>query len=103
MAGRGTRGVRPRWCACRAIRCSIRLRSVGDGRSRITGQEFAMPIQLDHGIVPSRDRKAAARLLASLLDVPWSEDTPAGPFSPVYVNDELTLDVGQMGECTAQH
>jgi len=61
-----------------------------------------MPIRLDHVIVPSRDRKAAARLLASLLDVPWSEDTPAGPFSPVYVNDELTLDVGQQ-EVVGRH
>ena len=62
-----------------------------------------MPIHLDHVIVPSRDRKTAARLLASLLDVPWSEDTPAGPFSPVYVNDGLTLDVGQIGEFSMQH
>jgi hypothetical protein len=62
-----------------------------------------MPIRLDHIIVPSRDRKAAARLLAELLDVPWSEDTPAGPFSPVYVNEELTLDVGELGGFSMQH
>jgi hypothetical protein len=62
-----------------------------------------MPIRLDHIIVPSRDRKAAARLLAELLDVPWSEDTPAGPFSPVYVNEELTLDVGELGGFSTQH
>jgi hypothetical protein len=66
--------------------------------------ETAVPIRLDHLIVPSRDRKAAAALLASLLDVPWSEDTAGGPFSPVYINDELTLDFGQvMGEFSPQH
>jgi len=62
-----------------------------------------MSIHLDHVIVPSRDRRAAARLLAEILEVPWSEDTPVGPFSPVYVNDELTLDVGQIGEFSMQH
>ncbi len=50
-----------------------------------------MTIQLDHTIVPSRHQIASAKLLAELLDVPWSE-TGAGPFSPVYVNDGLTLD-----------
>jgi hypothetical protein len=50
-----------------------------------------MSVQLDHMIVPSRDRKRAAELLAFLLGVPWSE-TGVGPFCPVYVNEELTLD-----------
>ncbi|HET6628963.1 MAG TPA: VOC family protein, partial [Woeseiaceae bacterium] len=46
---------------------------------------------LDHLIVPSRDRVASAKRLAGLFDVAWAE-TGAGPFSPVYVNDGLTLD-----------
>ena len=50
-----------------------------------------MTIQLDHVMVPSRDKIAAARLLGELLDVPWSETT-VGPFSAVYVNDGLTFD-----------
>ena len=50
-----------------------------------------MTVELDHTIVPSRDGKAAAKLLAHLLDVPWSE-SGVGPFCPVYVNDGLTLD-----------
>lgn len=50
-----------------------------------------MPIELDHTIVPSRHAAASARQLAELLGVPWSE-TGIGPFSPVYVNDGLTLD-----------
>ena len=48
-------------------------------------------IELDHVIVSARDRVAAARLLASLLDVPW-EPTALGVFAPVYVNDGFTLD-----------
>ena len=32
-----------------------------------------MPIELDHLLVPARDKIAAARLLAGLLGVPWSE------------------------------
>lgn len=54
-----------------------------------------MSLELDHAIVPSRDRAAAARLLASLLGVPWAAQGPVGPFSPVYVNDGLTLDFDQ--------
>ena len=50
-----------------------------------------MAIELDHCIVPTRDRVASAKQLAQLLDVPWSE-TGVGPFCPVYVNDGLTLD-----------
>jgi hypothetical protein len=50
-----------------------------------------MPAELDHLLVPVRDRRAAARLLAEILDVPWAE-SGVGPFSPVYVNDGLTLD-----------
>jgi len=48
-------------------------------------------IELDHFIVSSLDRHAAARLLAQLLDVPW-EDEQFGVFSPVHINRGLTLD-----------
>lgn len=50
-----------------------------------------MTIHLDHTIVPSRNQIASAKLLAELLGVPWAA-TGAGPFSPVYVNNGLTLD-----------
>jgi catechol 2,3-dioxygenase-like lactoylglutathione lyase family enzyme len=50
-----------------------------------------MTIELDHFIVPARNKVAAARQLAELLGVPWAE-TGLGPFSPVYVNAGLTLD-----------
>jgi hypothetical protein len=51
-----------------------------------------MAVQLDHLIVPSKDRVAGARQLGELLGVPWAAQGPVGPFSPVYVNDGLTLD-----------
>ena len=63
-----------------------------------------MPVHLDHLIVPAKDRIAAARLLAQLLAVPWAEQGPIGPFSPVYVNDGLTIDFDQWtGPIPQQH
>lgn len=60
-------------------------------------------IELDHLIVPARDRRASAELLARLLGVDWSE-AGVGPFCPVYVNDGLTLDVDQVdGPIVPQH
>ena len=56
-----------------------------------------MSVQLDHAIVPARDRKASAELLASILGVPWAE-SGAGPFCPVFVNESLTLDFDQVGD-----
>lgn len=50
-----------------------------------------MTVELDHVIVPARDKRAAAELLAELLGVPWAH-AGAGSFFPVYVNDGLTLD-----------
>ena len=52
-----------------------------------------MVIQLDHAIVPSRDKHAGAKSLAALLDVPWGESL--GEFVAVFVNDGLTLDFAQ--------
>ena len=56
-----------------------------------------MAIQLDHLLVPSRNRVASARFLAELLGVPWAE-SGVGPFSPVFVNDGLTLDFDETSE-----
>ena len=56
-----------------------------------------MTVHLDHLMVPSRDKIASARLLAELLGVPWSE-TGVGPFAPVFVSDELTLDFDEWPE-----
>ena len=49
-------------------------------------------VELDHTIVPSHNKLAAARQLAELLDVPWAERAALGPFTPVFVNEGLTLD-----------
>lgn len=56
-----------------------------------------MSIELDHLIVPSRNRRASAERLATILGVPWSE-TGIGPFCPVYVSDGLTLDFDERDE-----
>jgi hypothetical protein len=50
-----------------------------------------MAIQLDHLLIPSRNRSAAAKQLAEILGVEWG---PAriGPFTAVYVSDCLTID-----------
>lgn len=56
-----------------------------------------MSIELDHLIVPARDQRAAAKLLARILDVPWSM-SGVDPFCPVYVSDGLTLDFDQTEE-----
>lgn len=62
-----------------------------------------MSIELDHLIVPARDRRASAQLIAELLGVPWAE-TGVGPFCPVYVSEGLTLDVDQTeGDIPVQH
>ena len=60
-----------------------------------------MTIQLDHLIVPSRDRLAGARFLAELLDVPWAESQ--GNFTPVFVNDGLTLDFADRDRFEGHH
>ena len=63
-----------------------------------------MTVRLDHTIVVARDRKAAAALIAAILDVPWAEESGVGPFSAVYISDDLTLDVDQLdGDVPIQH
>lgn len=53
-----------------------------------------MAIELDHIMVPSRDKDAAARQLATLLGVTWGR-SKVGPFAAVYVNAGLTIDFDQ--------
>jgi catechol 2,3-dioxygenase-like lactoylglutathione lyase family enzyme len=63
-----------------------------------------MTIHLDHIIVPARDRVASAELLATLLGVPWEKSASIGPFTPVFVNEGLTLDFDQVeGDIPLQH
>jgi catechol 2,3-dioxygenase-like lactoylglutathione lyase family enzyme len=49
-----------------------------------------MGIVLDHTIVPAHDKVASAAFFAKMFGL--SVGVPAGPFSPVQVNDSLTLD-----------
>jgi catechol 2,3-dioxygenase-like lactoylglutathione lyase family enzyme len=60
-----------------------------------------MSIQLDHVIVPSRDRVAGAKFLAGLLDVPWAESQ--GNFTPVFVNEDLTFDFATRAGFESHH
>jgi catechol 2,3-dioxygenase-like lactoylglutathione lyase family enzyme len=50
-----------------------------------------MPIILNHTIVPAKDRKAAARFFAATFGLAYVESEEHGHFSPVRVNDGLTL------------
>lgn len=56
-----------------------------------------MSIELDHFIVPCKNQVDSARRLAELLGVRWQESA-LGNFSPVYLNDGLTLDFQQTDE-----
>ena len=52
-----------------------------------------MAILLDHLIVPSHNPVASAQSLADILAVPWEAER--GHFTPVYVNETLTLDFAE--------
>jgi catechol 2,3-dioxygenase-like lactoylglutathione lyase family enzyme len=60
-----------------------------------------MAILLDHLIVPSRNPVASAQSLADILDVPWEAER--GHFTPVYVNDSLTLDFAERDQFASHH
>ena len=62
-----------------------------------------MAVELDHFIVPARDKAKAGTLLADLLGVACGP-APLGPFFAVYVNEGLTLDFVDSDEkLTAHH
>jgi catechol 2,3-dioxygenase-like lactoylglutathione lyase family enzyme len=60
-----------------------------------------MAILLDHFIVPSRDPIGSARSLAGVLGTPWEE--ARGHFTPVYVNETLTVDFAQREQFDSHH
>lgn len=49
-----------------------------------------MTIELDHTIVPARDKEESARFFARIFGL--SYDGPKSHFAPVQVNEALTLD-----------
>lgn len=59
-----------------------------------------MAITLNHAVVPARDKRASARFLAGLLELPVAE---AGHFMAVRVNDTLTLDYDNSDHFTSNH
>jgi len=64
---------------------------------RCANEDHAMSLHLDHLLIPSRDRMAAARRLAEILGVRWA---PAriGPFAAVHVNEGLTIDFDEWAD-----
>ena len=60
-----------------------------------------MAILLDHLIVPSRNPVPSAQSLAGILGVPWEAER--GHFTPVYVNETLTLDFAQREQFASHH
>ena len=49
-----------------------------------------MALYLDHTIVPSRDKESSARFFARIMGLEYQG--PWGPFSPVKVNETLSMD-----------
>jgi len=59
-----------------------------------------MTIELNHTIVPARDKDASARFFSRIFGVPYQPSD--GYFAPVRVNDRLTLDFDDDYEVTEQ-
>jgi catechol 2,3-dioxygenase-like lactoylglutathione lyase family enzyme len=60
-----------------------------------------MTIELDHTIVPARDKDAAARFFARIFGLAY--DGPQSHFAPVRVNDRLTLDFDDAEQVFEHH
>lgn len=60
-----------------------------------------MAVQLDHTIIATRDKSAAADWLATILDLTVS--APYGPFLPVATSNGVKLDFMDSDEVVPQH
>ncbi|MFE9578778.1 VOC family protein [Nocardia sp. NPDC006044] len=60
-----------------------------------------MTVVLNHTIVPAVDRRTAATFFADLLGL--EVGAPTGPFTPVQVNADLTLDFDDRGRVEPGH
>jgi len=56
-----------------------------------------MAVHLDHLLIPSKNREAAAKRLAQILGVSYGP-AKIGPFTAVHVNDGLTIDFDEWAE-----
>ena len=61
-----------------------------------------MAIELNHTIVPARDKVASAKFFASIFGLPFEGDA-VGYFAPVRVNDSLTMDFANSTEIPTHH
>lgn len=60
-----------------------------------------MPIQLNHTIVPARDKHASAEFLAGILGIPTSPDVAR--FAPVTMSNGVTLDYMNLADNPPKH
>jgi catechol 2,3-dioxygenase-like lactoylglutathione lyase family enzyme len=60
-----------------------------------------LAINLNHTIVPARDKEASARFFADLFGLEYKG--PSGHFAPVRVNDTLTLDFDNRKQFESHH
>ncbi len=60
-----------------------------------------MTIELDHTIIPARDKDEAARFFARIFGLDY--EGPHGHFAAVEVNDRLTLDFEDASEFDDHH
>lgn len=60
-----------------------------------------MTIELNHAIVPARDKEQSARFFADIFGLQY--EGPSGHFAPVRVNDRLTFDFDQDESFEAHH
>jgi catechol 2,3-dioxygenase-like lactoylglutathione lyase family enzyme len=59
-------------------------------------------IELNHTVVPARDKVASAKFFAKILGLPF-EERAVGHFAPVRVNDSLTLDFADSTKFERHH
>ena len=60
-----------------------------------------MPLNLDHTIVPAKDKEASARFIAGIFGLEYTGLW--GHFAPVKINDTLTMDFDNRDEFERHH
>jgi catechol 2,3-dioxygenase-like lactoylglutathione lyase family enzyme len=66
-----------------------------------TMETATMSVELDHIIIPARDKLASARFLASILGLPAGPQV--GPFVPVRLGNGVTLDYADANDFHSHH
>lgn len=60
-----------------------------------------MTVELNHTVVWATDKKRSAAFLAGILDLPVGDQV--GPFLPVRMSNQVTLDFGDATDVAPQH